>query len=335
MNANNLVEPGCRLAARALNDWTYCRIKSGKGGGVVESVFTHSLNWITPGGSLLAAVDQRGGAIPFGLSVEFGSRFSFKNLGLQAGDMVTADSERLIFGSGRLCLDCSGAERDAERLPACHKGMELPDRRTWQRFADRVDLLVPDGQGRRRLRRFLAAMSNDGVSPAGADPFDRKLISCLIGLQQAAWDGNASEAARWATALIGTGVGLTPSGDDILVGILAAWSLQAGAGKQQAFIESIRMRLLGCLAGRTTRISEAFLYHALQGRFSGRLMDFAVAVLAQKDFEVEAAATRLLAFGASSGLDSLCGVVFGCGTWVPDAAPARAGALISKRSDER
>jgi len=249
--------------------------------------------------------------------VEIDSSFSFKNLGLDVDDTVAAEGDRLLFGSGKLCLDCSGAGHDDERMAGpWQMRMALPDRTTWLRLADKVGSLVPEEKGGCRLRRFLAGIIlGDGLSAAGGDPFDRKLISCLIGIQQAVKDDNASDAAEWANALIGTGVGLTPSGDDMLVGILAAWGLQATTDGQLVFIETVKEYLIRSLAGRTTSISEAFLFHALQGRFSDRVTEFAVAALAQNDFEVEATVTKLLAFGASSGVDTLCGVVFGCGTW--------------------
>jgi len=87
---------------------------------------------------------------------------------------------------------------------------------------------------------------------AGADPGVD--IQLLAGLAAAARDHDASTAM--AARLLGSGPGLTPSGDDVLAGFLAgaaAFGLDAAALRQATAVLA---------PARTTALSAALLWHA-------------------------------------------------------------------------
>ena len=106
-----------------------------------------------------------------------------------------------------------------------------------------------------------------------------------------------------ACALLGLGEGLTPAGDDCLVGALAvlhaldAGALTRGPGPAAA--------IAAAAAARTTAIGREFVLHALAGRFSEPVL----AVLrARSARESARAAARLGGLGATSGADTLAGM---------------------------
>ena len=109
--------------------------------------------------------------------------------------------------------------------------------------------------------------------------------------------------------LVGLGVGLTPSGDDFIIGALAiarAHSLSGGLGEKL-------IDIVDGLARNTTRVSQHYLMSAVRGRFSKSVIDVVDVVLcsdSSMDADVfETAFKALLDHGSTSGTDTLAGMV--------------------------
>ncbi|WP_210619045.1 DUF2877 domain-containing protein [Mammaliicoccus lentus] len=95
---------------------------------------------------------------------------------------------------------------------------------------------------------------------------------------------------------IGRGQGLTPTGDDIITGILYA-------NKLTPFIETSNLLKLKQLLNEhlTTVVSEAFLNCALDGLFSSKITKL-------QHEASEKAIKELISVGSSSGMDTLYGI---------------------------
>jgi hypothetical protein len=106
-----------------------------------------------------------------------------------------------------------------------------------------------------------------------------------------------------ACELIGLGEGLTPAGDDCVVGVLAVIHRLASSWLREhpAITSSIAARA----ADATTTIAGEFVAHALDGRFAETVIELLTASTADAS---ERAVTRLLRTGATSGADTLVGV---------------------------
>ena len=128
--------------------------------------------------------------------------------------------------------------------------------------------------------------------------------------------GDRSLAAEVAARLIGLGPGLTPSGDDVLVGIEAA--LHALARPSAGFTALA----MDDVEERTTALAATLLRHAAAGEFAERLHALLAALLGSDDEAIPAAIDRAVAWGATSGTDCLLGVLIGL-----DVAAGVRGAL--------
>ena len=106
-----------------------------------------------------------------------------------------------------------------------------------------------------------------------------------------------------ALRLIGLGEGLTPAGDDCLVGALAA--LYRFAPSWLGAQPEIAARVEEVAGVGTTSVAREFVSHALAGHFAESLIDLLAATSADG---VAVAVRRLLASGATSGADTLSGV---------------------------
>lgn len=132
-----------------------------------------------------------------------------------------------------------------------------------------------------------------------------KLVAARTGFMQAV--DRASGIARAVQDMLGLGVGLTPSGDDYLVGWLAA-THQTGSDTttQKLVSDAIRAQLT-----KTTGVSQLYLHEATQGNFAAPIRALAEAMAHGSPRDIAAAAHVLLRHGATSGQDMLAGMIDG------------------------
>ncbi|GGP25977.1 DUF2877 domain-containing protein [Silvimonas amylolytica] len=153
---------------------------------------------------------------------------------------------------------------------------------------------------------LLKAVVLQGVSTriaAGTPEYLGQLIT------QADASGHALLTARNVNALVGYGQGLTPDGDDYLVGYLAA--LQRIGPVLAAHTAAIGQQIKQCL-GNTNQISAHYLQLAISGHFSESIHQLRSALIehAPPDVLVHRA-EHLLRYGATSGLSTLAGFLHG------------------------
>ena len=111
-------------------------------------------------------------------------------------------------------------------------------------------------------------------------------------------------------ALVGLGGGLTPSGDDCLVGLLAVLhvtvSLPCSAGS------SVHEQFCQCVRLGTSQLSGEFLRCAFAGHFAEPLVMLMRALCAPETDIWQSYAATLAAVGHSSGVDAMLGIALGC-----------------------
>lgn len=141
------------------------------------------------------------------------------------------------------------------------------------------------------------------------DMFSARILASA--LAPATWlchgivENNSSLINRGAAGLAGLGGGLTPSGDDYMMGaIYAAWLLYhpAGAG-------SIANQIVVPAAARTTLLSAAWLHAAQRGEAGMRWHLLFKALISADHAEISAAVHELTSVGHTSGADALAGFV--------------------------
>lgn len=121
-------------------------------------------------------------------------------------------------------------------------------------------------------------------------------INCLM-------NGNPANI----TPFIGLGPGLTPSFDDIIVGIIAILSSDLRFISQIAQLQKTILAL--SLDSLTTTISASFLNYALQRKFSLQILKVIVALTQHKRYHESI--SNLLNYGHTSGTDLLLGIWLG------------------------
>ena len=121
---------------------------------------------------------------------------------------------------------------------------------------------------------------------------------------QAGWDGDLAQLREGTIQLAGLGSGLTPAGDDFLVGMMLwAWSAHP---EPHAVCHSI----IQAGAPRTTTLSAALLRAASRSECTAAWHQLLNALGSGPDGELEAATRQVISYGATSGADTLAGFLW-------------------------
>jgi hypothetical protein len=148
------------------------------------------------------------------------------------------------------------------------------------------------------------------------------IIKPLADLIYAAQRLEFDPAAAALRLLMGLGGGLTPTGDDVLVGFLAG--LRASTGAETARIDWLGRlgKELRVASSGTNDISRTFLVLASDGQFSSSLKNLAIAVCAGEPADkVRKAAEIAFQVGHTSGMDAATGLLAGLAAWQADLIP--------------
>lgn len=112
--------------------------------------------------------------------------------------------------------------------------------------------------------------------------------------------------------LAGLGPGLTPAGDDFLVGLLAAgYALSTHATQFQRDWPLYTDLIVTTASDQTTRLSAAWLTYAGMGAFGEAWHQLIHAINHQQQETISTAANRILTTGATSGADAMGGFLWG------------------------
>ncbi|WP_182914759.1 DUF2877 domain-containing protein [Paenibacillus thiaminolyticus] len=105
--------------------------------------------------------------------------------------------------------------------------------------------------------------------------------------------------------LIGYGSGLTPAGDDFLIGALGAGMY---TGQVSALVLSKLAERLAQHQDLTTDVSLEYLHYAVSGQFGSRILEVLNALCCQMPTDVARAVWSLIGTGRTSGIDTALGI---------------------------
>jgi hypothetical protein len=133
----------------------------------------------------------------------------------------------------------------------------------------------------------------------------------IIAMQQAIIDDKPDQMLAAMHRLIGWGPGLTPSGDDVLVGCLRGlWLINRNQPTKSERLDRWCDILRPDLDARTTRVGAEFIRYALDGAFAEVLDQAALSLLdACHPPAVQSAVNRLLGLSETSGTDTMLGLL--------------------------
>jgi hypothetical protein len=214
---------------------------------------------------------------------------------VEHGDPVILESGHVLFPKADILVD-------AENLPGWQaelrvESLELPMIERLRAVAQHV-VVVAEGKGWTAL---LARWLNPD-HPAELASFLVPIEQSLIHLRRALKAGNIQEISSLLTKITGRGSGLTPSGDDVIIGLLLMLSVVTG---EDSVLFNTQYAIRN--TSSTTRLSIALISAAAQGQADERLITALDGILTGNLPEIDCA-ELLLAYGSSSGGDTLLGM---------------------------
>lgn len=259
---------------------------------IVHSTFRRVLNLISPTGRLVTLASHGNTLMPYTAICDAIDFSEFSHL---PGAAANVDAGALRIGTD-LLLMLDGQLGSSRYQPFA----PLNDQATVQANTAYLERLYRQHQ-----------VSGSFVVKADASRFDLAMQEMLIGKTRAFRDAvlNSQEQAiiENGRSLIGLGVGLTPSGDDYLVGFLAVLLLNQHCAIKQA--PALAQAIVAEAHQRTNEISATFLQSAAQYRFKTQIADLVQAVLCQGQRQVKHTLLSLLEVGATSGSDIARGMI--------------------------
>ncbi|MFL5701070.1 MAG: DUF2877 domain-containing protein [Ktedonobacteraceae bacterium] len=125
---------------------------------------------------------------------------------------------------------------------------------------------------------------------------------------QLTWDQPVHNVRSMAQYLCGRGVGLTPTGDDILAGWMAVnWLLY---GPLTCFLEACQ-QIVAVAKQQTHLLSQCWLSYAATGDVATPIKALLDALTKEDDAQLAASMEAVLSMGATSGRDLIQGIVLG------------------------
>ncbi len=292
--------------------------------GTVIAPFSRSCWMETPNGRLFAIAGHKSGEGPLTIGVVLPDGVHLDQLGVKEGTDLVADGMDFRLGD-RLILRTAGAAlwRPGPLGPRALN--EQVARRLWA-LVDSVPADAP-AEGLGPLTSHLDQLAcgnvqevpNLGIVPRFAMPNVAMLAQGLV-------QGDDDAINQAVRGLTGLGPGLTPSGDDMLVGLMVALRTALGPvdGNEATtlgFFQSSNVSIIDELsrsivrhATRTNRISAALLEQAALGIGSAAQHRVVRCLLeATPVTGLETAVAGLVRWGHTSGWDALTGILFGTG----------------------
>ncbi len=250
----------------------------------VHSVFESAVNLAS--GHRLITCTTAPIAAPHGLEVSGPDLAQLQALGRQRqAERLhwSAEKRELTSESGSVAITASSQlEVFDPSLPVLGVGSLGAGVKLLRELLDRTGLSTGFGDQWRMLSQ------GDSVTRAV-----QSLLSCTVDESVQYW--------------LGRGPGLTPSGDDLLLGVIAAlWCAGSLSGSGAV---ALRDELEPIARQRTTRVSVEYLHHACSGRVIGSLRDLLVALDRADPTRIVGAVDRLRRFGHTSGADCLLGAL--------------------------
>lgn len=274
--------------------------------GVIERVFARSAH-LRAGGVFLTLGGPSLPRHPFSiLTPQFPS-------GLTAGGGFVLSERALRLECGP-SLDLSGLRRYAPAQKIARPAGPAAIARTLE--AARGAALGQSG--------LFRLVPGEGVPEpaAGPEALLRERAGLLAGrLFRAARASDWAEFESAARDLAGLGLGLTPSGDDFLAGMLAALRFCGRSGGRPVPREALE-RTAATAASRTSAFSGFLLRGAAAGLVAEPVCRWLCAVCAGKIRLATLATRQVLTLGSTSGADTLAGLIAGVGAGAGLTEPA-------------
>ncbi|RHW34837.1 DUF2877 domain-containing protein [Neobacillus notoginsengisoli] len=264
--------------------------------GQVHSIFTNGFN-IIMGDSLVFIGNRKNGLLPFGIHLREMDT-SRAVAAVNNGDSVFWNIKTESLEFPRITIRLNKGKSFKNELA------ELKETKIFEASFERLFTQLVGIEERTGLDVDIQLFLEKWNERSGQTWTDTETF--IIMLIEAATSSDEHSIEKALRYFLGRGQGLTPSGDDMVVGLLAFDAVSH-------FIFAPFYQKLSKLLGEpiTTDVGREYLRYALEHEFSSTVSKMVNALVIERDSDFKEVFGNLLGVGHSSGMDTLFGILIG------------------------
>lgn len=217
---------------------------------------------------------------------------------IQPGSKARLNLREIIFPGDKIQIDLGEANTWLSPTPPIKAAINTRQ----------VEIIIQDALHLAKENPYLPLLER--VLPGNQIPFLEiaGFDACITGFLNRLEGGNLDQALNHLSGLIGLGPGLTPLGDDFLLGVMLTlnrWRLSMVPNHD---LEKLNQHLLLSAAEKTTTLSASLLVCAVEGMADERLIKVLDSFFREDDLK-PGIVEELLSWGNSSGIAVLAGMM--------------------------
>lgn len=274
--------------------------------GLVHSVYKNTIN-LSYNGKIVSIQPDELPKTPMIISV-YDKEKRFKNLNIQVGQKALFQDGKLNVGKNVFNLSKAQLwNPDISKIIICEE--ELVTEKI--RLLYNLLYLQGSNDGLRDIGLWLYHMKSKSHDQKLSNELVNIAFPRILGIVESTLKGDISSAVANGIDLIGIGPGLTPSGDDFLIGFI---SVLFTIEPNRNIIRSLREEFLAKISNsvdKTTFLSKEFLLHSIKGEFCEVFHNIYISLKNNNKDEIINSTVNLLRLGHTSGIDTLSGIITG------------------------
>ncbi|SEM91695.1 Protein of unknown function [Candidatus Frackibacter sp. WG12] len=269
----------------------------------VESVFKKVINLKLTNGKLVSISTSNNLNAPNNLIIASSNRLDLRTFNVKLGEEVELTPKEIFFKEAGLRI---GLDRVEVWNGELFNNIDAIRRDKFEKnFSTFAKIVVEEGkmEGVGEISRFLVQMLNGERFRSSFGRVADAAYPNILNLQQAILTHNKDKMIKSSKRLIGLGPGLTPAGDDFLVGFYTILQMvQTTSGVEYIDLE-VREKILTAAKEETTLVSKTTLEHILNAEAPEVILQLIEALFLGDAGDVYCYTLQLLARGSTSGTD--------------------------------
>jgi hypothetical protein len=284
-------------------------LRKGRSNAYVHSSYDGAVNVMTSLG-LVSLVPRSAGRGP--INVNIIGDFRPLSSASDCGDTVALSEEKVVIGRGTL-VSLAGSKLYAPTGIFSRPRLGDDAIRGNLRLARETAIVRGEFSGMGSLLHALCG-GTLSASPVGLNLYSRLVLKHLRDLISGLGDESLRRVRVAAKNIAGMGVGLTPSADDVLSGLMVALLLSVKNGLvPRPFLLRAARTIARASTGRSPSLSQEYLAQASLGRSNEKVARLVESICTGTSYDVVSGTSELIAMGHASGTDTAVGVILGVG----------------------
>jgi len=274
--------------------------------GEVHSVYKNTINFIVEE-KLLAIHPRNTIKTPMSIRI-MENELEFKGLNISIKDKVIIYQDKFTINEHEFNFSSAktwNSNINQIKVDMTHMGLNK-----MQLILNTMDLFGKENSLKEIVRYIIQGESTEFLIDK-EDYLTERYFLIIVEWVQFILDKVIIKPSNSIARLIGLGNGLTPSGDDFLLGLLSIFTLTENNFILSLEINKSLKKLIKNNLQKTTFLSKEFLSYAIRNEYSEIFHEFYTSLKDGNRDEIRSTVIKFIGIGSSSGMDTLAGITLG------------------------